>query len=293
MRASRVTEHKLVLQEFVRTPAGQHMLRAAAAASGTTVSGLAGQIAELPAMDFYAPFREHRASWRGSTDVVVAATLDENAVNVLAYGTDGARVALDARDGVPGRPLLLLHPAERKSPRFNPQPDTPGDVIQDFGDGESSGTININCTGCEVDHNPGESSGGGGGGSTAPADTAWVEDLWVSNRDGFGANEIELRTRFFRNGIEIASRTARFEGIQPEIWYHPHALLMHQRPQEGSGDYFRVRVVETDAFDSDDYGTRNFYATDNNQRRSIVDDGSWFEIQMTTTIKLSWTPRYY
>lgn len=304
MRQSRVTEHKLVLQEFVGTPAGRHLLRVAALESGLTVDALAGRIAALPAMDFYAPLRVHRATWRGGAEVLVGATLSPKTPMLTAYTTGGDAVTMDARDGVPARPVLVLHPAQRKSPRFAPQPDAPGDVIQEFGDGELSGTLlpapgdgDMQVTGCSIyarECEPDFEFGGGGTGG-APADTAFVRELWINYTDGFGwagSAEVELRTKYYSGGAVVQEVTARFEGIAPAQWYSPNKVLMHRRLREGSADYFRIRVVETDEFDSDDKGTRNFYYADNGERRSIVDNGSFVETQSVTTITLGWQPTF-
>jgi hypothetical protein len=296
-RASRVTEHKLVLQEFVHTPAGRHLVRAAAEASGTTPAAFEARIAALPELDFYLPFRAHRASWRGTGDILVGATFTPKEPVLLTYGTDGTATALDSREGIPSRPMIVLHPAEQKSLRFHPQPDTRGDVVQDFRDGELSGSVDQGEDMTTLDCDPYARTcfSVGGGGTTAPADTTLVKDLWINYTDGFGwagSNEVELRTTFYRNGAVIASKTARFEGISNNTWYHPNALLIYQRPIEGSADYFRIRVVETDNFDSDDKGTRNFYTTDNGERRSVIDNGSSLETQSVTTIMLGWTPRW-
>lgn len=78
MRASPVTEHKLVLQEFVKTPGGRRLVEASAKASGVEVSTIEQLIARLPDMDFYAPFQEHRLTWKATADVFVAATMDVN-----------------------------------------------------------------------------------------------------------------------------------------------------------------------------------------------------------------------
>lgn len=59
MRASLVSEHKLVLQEFVRTPTGQKVLAASASAGNRDPEQLAADIAHLPPLDFYVPSREH------------------------------------------------------------------------------------------------------------------------------------------------------------------------------------------------------------------------------------------
>lgn len=105
------------------------MLGAAAGAAGVELSTVRGWIAQLPELDFYAPVREHRLSWRGTADVVVGLNLDVDDTRLTGFAPDGSTVLLDSRDGVPSRAVLLLHPAEPKSERRDARP-TPGMVIQ-------------------------------------------------------------------------------------------------------------------------------------------------------------------
>lgn len=135
MRASKVNEHKLVLQEFVATPPGQQVLAMAASAIGTSESSLRSRIADLPLLDFYMFGKIHRLTWRATPDVVVGAVFDPEIPSLTAYRTDGSTTTLRRSDGVPNAPFLVLHPAEVKSLRNAPQSDTPGDVIQDPADG--------------------------------------------------------------------------------------------------------------------------------------------------------------
>lgn len=141
LRASPWTEHKLLLQSFVTTPAGRHLVRAAAEAAGTEPAQIQALVAELPLMDFYVPIRGHRLSWRGTADVSVAATLLHDPEVLTGYRTDGSATIYDLRNGPPTEALLVMHPAERKSRRIRPQADRPGLVIQDADDGELSGTL--------------------------------------------------------------------------------------------------------------------------------------------------------
>ncbi|HEX8359558.1 MAG TPA: hypothetical protein VF613_05600, partial [Longimicrobium sp.] len=101
MRGSPYNEHKLVLQEFAATRAGRRLIESAAQASGTTAHELDGLIAQLPAMDFYAPFQAHRLAWRGGAEVVVGAAMDVDATAFTAYTADGRTVSYRARSGTP------------------------------------------------------------------------------------------------------------------------------------------------------------------------------------------------
>lgn len=108
MRASVVNEHKLVLQDFVRTANGQNLLTAAAASLKLTPTTFQKTMADLPRMDFYAPFETHRLTWRGTPDVLVATTFGDDAPTVTGYATDGSTVTLQKAQGVPTAPVLIL-----------------------------------------------------------------------------------------------------------------------------------------------------------------------------------------
>jgi hypothetical protein len=141
MRASRFGEHKLVLQEFLATEPGQRFLAAAAQRAAVETAVLQDAVGKLPPMDFYAPFREHRRGWRATGDVVFAVTLDQNAPEITGYTVRGASRTYRLADGVPAEPMLMLHPAEEKFRRVNPQADAPGAVIQDAADGQVAGKL--------------------------------------------------------------------------------------------------------------------------------------------------------
>lgn len=143
MRASRLTEHKLSLRDFAASANGERLLREAAQASGMPLADLRATIAALPDLDFYVPVRQHRLTWRATADYVVAVGL-EDVVPTTGYDAAGHSVPLDFRQPEPpSQVVLMLQSAETKSPRIAPQPDVPGQTIQDPGDGEVSGSLVI------------------------------------------------------------------------------------------------------------------------------------------------------
>ena len=214
-RASPYTDHKLVLQVFCATSAGHMLLASLATHLGISEASAGEVLQRLAPLDFYLPFREHRVSWRGGRDVVVAATTERRRSPTLAgFGTDGGPVLLRRSDGVPRIPLILLHPAEPKSRRVDPQSDLPGLVIQDQDDGEVSGVITTflpngdsivreiadilpgrrtNSIRGIVGSDGGVSSGPthvegcgdscGGGGSWTPTDTTYIHAFWINYED--------------------------------------------------------------------------------------------------------------
>lgn len=138
LRASPVNEHKLVLQDFATTDVGHSALAGAATRSRVDIDQIQRLVRELPRLDFYLPFKAHRLAWEGTPDLVVAAVFDPNAPAIDAWGVDGSVTRLQQSDGVPARPLLILHPEEPKLLRENPQASRVGEVVQDPTDGEAA-----------------------------------------------------------------------------------------------------------------------------------------------------------
>jgi hypothetical protein len=246
MRASPYNEHKLVLQEFAGTRAGRRLIESAAQASGTTARELDGLIAQLPAMDFYAPFQAHRLAWRGGAEVVVGAAMDVDATVFTAYTPDGRTVSYRTLSGTPQAAWLFIHPAEPKSRRQSPQAATAGAVIQDPNDGTISYQIE-SCTTCLIEE-PGDGTGGGGGGTGGGT---MVLERFVSNVfDGIGAAELRFIVRD-ANQNEIAAH--RFDGIMAD--WHAHRVVNYTFPR---GAILHLREIDT--WDSDDKGRFPIYA---------------------------------
>lgn len=134
-RESPLTEHKLILQDFVGTPRGAALVRTAAARLGVPESELRAGIAGLPRMDLYVPGREDRLAWQAEGNVAVFATV-ERSDDLTGYTPAGAAVraprSLSGTDVVE----IVFHPAESSSYRIDPQARVPGRVIQDPTDGE-------------------------------------------------------------------------------------------------------------------------------------------------------------
>jgi hypothetical protein len=139
LRDSPWIEHKITLQEYLAGPGGEALLTTAAARGGVSVDALSARIARLPEMDFYVPSREQRLSWRGTPDVTVAATLDQDATTLDGF-TSAGRAVKDATRHDTGV-VLVLAPAELRTERLRPQPLGVGQSIQAEGDGEEGETI--------------------------------------------------------------------------------------------------------------------------------------------------------
>ena len=142
MRASLVTEHKLVFQDFVRTPTGRDILLEGSRRLGIPVESVDRMIAQLPALDFYVPSPSQRRSWKGEGGRVrVGFVTRDRGARFLAFNEDG--VGADRIDELKQSfgASFLLQKAQRKSRRIHPQASVPGTVIEDANDGELSGSF--------------------------------------------------------------------------------------------------------------------------------------------------------
>ena len=251
MRASRFNEHKLVLQEFLGTPGGQRLLQAAATASGRSEAEMRALVGQLPPMDFYVPFRDQRLVWKGTAEVLVGATLDQDNPRLTAYTRGGTAVALDARDGVPAATILILHPAEPKELRWNPQPSGPGAVIEDANDGQLVGTRKLyRASGDSLVFSlasveaPTYLPDEGGSGATSPNDTLYA--LFPHFGDGWGTAEVELT--YYDTNYKVLG-TDRYTDLRQGAWQVKNTSIW-RRDLIGS-----IAAKETDAFSDDNWGS--------------------------------------
>jgi len=142
MRASLVSEHKLVLQEYLRTQNGQLLLETAARAAGLAPAALQRQIATLPELDFYVASRDQRLAWDGNARVAVVGSVDQDAKVFPGYDASGKAVQQRGHQAMEGvEAVFVLHRAEVKFLRVYPQADAPGRVIQEPNDGEWNGML--------------------------------------------------------------------------------------------------------------------------------------------------------
>jgi hypothetical protein len=192
MRDSPLNEHKLVLQDFAATGPGNRLVKAMAAANGVDESVVRGWIGQLPAMDFYVPFVEHRRTWTGTGDVVVGSNMDVDQTRFTGYTPEGTSLALDTRDGTPAQTVIFLHPAEPKGIR--PRASTSSDYasIEDPNAPEYT-TMSID---------PGDAEPNL---STNPVATYVGRLYQFKNYEGDGIGGIELLVKHYagRNGTRI------------------------------------------------------------------------------------------
>lgn len=137
MRASQLDNHKIDLQTFLSTTAGQRLLGTAVKVAGLSQASVKAALGALSATDFYMPLRRQRQTWRGEAGVMVAAIADKKAPVMAVNGSDAATRITQADLSTVG-PILVIEPHEPSGIRVQAQARTPGRVIEDPNDGQSS-----------------------------------------------------------------------------------------------------------------------------------------------------------
>lgn len=271
MRESRWTDHKLVLQEFVRTHEGAALLAASAEALGTTAEAFVAVVGRLPAMDFYVPFRAHRLSWRGSPDVVVAAAFDGDAPTLQAFTPDGQARTLSLADGAPAATLLILHPSEPKALRDLRNRPRIGETIQDPGEG-GVGVMWEPCNDPYCDSSGSPTTAG-----------VYLTQFYSYRDDGwYGSLEMEFRSFGWQASVQYLGNENWYYGaicgkgtgtatVEPQQTYTNQLVLVSAGVtsvnvvtcgQSLSPNGYGLFVVESDGglnFEDDDFGRRHFY----------------------------------
>jgi hypothetical protein len=137
MRASVSDDHKIDLQVYLGTAAGQRLIAFATAGSGLSEASVTSAVRLLPATDFYMPLRRHRQTWRGEAGVLVAAITDKHAP-VFGVSATGVEVPLTQAVKSTVEPVFVIESHEPGGARVHPQAQVPGGVIEDPGDGQGS-----------------------------------------------------------------------------------------------------------------------------------------------------------
>lgn len=309
MRSSPFNEHKLVLQEYLATSRGKLFLERAAAAASTTVDALRSDIEQLPDMDLYLPYRNHRLTWRASDDIQFAYTMDVDADAFVGFRIDGERIRYRTDAGTPTDAILIIHPAEYKARRIHPQAAGPGPVVQDEDDGEGGGSItwtdhvsgdsftveladlvtehssrmgllsfgdcdpDTSIIPCDDDNDPGPQ----------PSDTTLLKEFTIYFSDGIGTAEVEFRAEFYDSiGSLRATMTSRYVGIVTNVPHFGGPLIF--RRMRHPVERIRVHVWETDFLWDDYMGYADIRSGDRNKQLSV----RLFDLP-TAHFKADWT----
>lgn len=279
MRASLFGEHKLVLQEFLATESGRRFLAAAAEHPGVEADLLRKAVAQLPPMDFYAPFREHRRSWRATSDVVFVVTLDQNAPEVTGYTAKGRVKTYKLADGIPSEPMLMLHPSEEKFRRVNPQSNAPGAVIEDLSDGTISGKYEyrgadglwksieladlprevvreMQCPpqGCSASTLSASYSTT----STSEATSTWMNNARIKFNTEWGDEEVRWTARGYDSGLYRGDGRI-FHNANPSSWYAVNQVWLSDFAFNGWSRWIDTDVYEIDPMFDDYQGSATNY----------------------------------
>jgi hypothetical protein len=102
-------EHKLQLQRFL-TRADRRALRQVARLNGEPESAVQADAEAAIPLEIYFPVAEHRAGWRGGSDVLVASAREDRE-SPIAYDVKGRRQELSP-DSPPSTPVLAIVPVE-------------------------------------------------------------------------------------------------------------------------------------------------------------------------------------
>lgn len=321
MRASLVSEHKLVLQDYVDTQSGQVLVAAAARAAGVTPQALRAEIARLPELDFYVASRQQRLTWAGSDRVAVAGTLQEDPKALNGFDAAGRRVELRSSATPAGiEAVFVLQPAEVKHLRVHPQAPGQGSVIQEAYDGEWAGAVTetdargVVTTTQYVDLVPGgrvpvgsEAARAAIAGTDGPAYVTttgpgvFFTYLNMGDDDGVGACEMIFRTTVQdANGSTVGSMAEHTASSVECPRAHTWETRFPPRGRRGSsvvppsGGKVLVSVYEDDQFQDDFVGANTWNASlfssefglNKELQRSICDGlGCYWDLGGTLTVK--------
>ena len=208
LRASRIREHKLEFRSYIRGNGGI-LLSKMAQATGKSREELLALVESVRPLEFYMPVAEHRATWTGGADLLVASQLEDTPDEPpAAFDLQGRPVEI-AYDQAPTTPVLSLVPVETDFSRpldlalWENTDDMGGQAIGNYRLKASVATvmpgdpIPLDC-GPEAIEDCG--SGGSGGGSTGPQWSLMPTGLYVTylyishNYEGFlrGDPEFEV-----------------------------------------------------------------------------------------------------
>lgn len=110
LRDSPISEFKLQFSDYLRGPSGSRILERLAKTDAITEAAALQELTSMPPLELYMPVAEHRTTWRGGQDLIVATQVEDTDLPV-AWDTQGQRVALSL-SGPPTTPVLVLVPVE-------------------------------------------------------------------------------------------------------------------------------------------------------------------------------------
>jgi hypothetical protein len=257
MRNSPWKEHRLVLQEFATTSAGDGLIKAASRSLNLSTEEFKASISSLPQLDFYVPFQYHRTTWKATPDLLVGTAFERHAPRINAYDVNGNPHVLLLADGAPATPLLILSPARRNVRRSDPMTGW-SEVIQ-AAPLNSSGKMLVTCDNVEISCD----GGGGGGGSLTPSGPGYYLTYFdIKGDDGWFDNSLELQFRSYYtipgSGTVYQPNVVAIDGINGDLGYNVNLFLDGYRSYDTpSNAVLAVEIWEMDggpnSLNPDDY----------------------------------------
>lgn len=252
-RASEATEHKLEFPTFGRTRVGAAVLHRAAGHLGWDSASTLDRALRSSPVDFYVPGRTHRESWRATDDILVATNFRD--APRVAFDVAGNVQGIDPRStGLPGRPIVMLQPAELKLVR-PPTSRRMGETIQDAAEAEMQAAVlpgylsgptpravpNAQCTE--------ETCGGGGGPHSVWTYLTFIQTIEICDNNFCDeGNEFEFDATSVATGMR--SRL-RITGVPSQAMLARNDFLIGSTPVMGG--LINIQVRETDNFGDDDW----------------------------------------
>lgn len=248
MRKAPVLEHKLSLSSYVKGQSGGILLAKVAQQSDASKQEFLDLLDEVPPLEFYMPVDDHRLTWTGTTDVIVAGHLDEGDP-VWAYSVGGDRKPL-SEESVPNNPVLILTSAEND---FSTRIDDGAYVNRDHANGNAIGvyertsvSVSQDCLKeCDFDY---------GGGYSPDWDVmssgVWLTDQYLTELGESwtkGDPELEIHTARNDPTDEIddegdiircvaESRTGEASYVQNDNHYNNDEVLLATKDQVDSAE---------------------------------------------------------
>lgn len=140
MRSSPRVDHGLILDDYLLEPRAEELLARSADALGVTGPEFVALVRGIGELEFLVPVTGHRLRWTGSSRVAVASHWNSDVFDFQVYEPTGDWLeVLNERDwkSVDAyEALFVVRPRETDGTRIGRQPDVPGPVIQDPGDGQ-------------------------------------------------------------------------------------------------------------------------------------------------------------
>lgn len=250
LRESRFTEeHKLPFSDYLKGASGGILLAKMSRETGMSRADIQALLARVRPLEFYMPVPEHRESWTGGADLLVASLLEDHTVP-NGFALNGAPVALHA-EVAPETPTLAIVPVETDftaplGAQFRNVNDRGGHAIGTWANGSVDGPSFVMAIAPE----DGSGGGGGGGGyvATKPAGLYMTYSYITDDGEAWtkGAPELETHVHGQYTGGGTYGKDLSCAGEKMTINYRNY----NQDSRTWSGEVLLFSKSEIDAFNA-------------------------------------------